>query len=129
MFAWDLRQFRLNLAVSRLRWTGGVGRKKGTGIEWQSLHRSWNTQSWKVIKDEQEQGGEEYEVTSSEMRVCTGDGGEGLQEVARGWSEEGGSGVKKMCTVQIRWCAPGVGGVRVDKQSREVGVRLEMNLG
>ncbi|KAG5518013.1 hypothetical protein PMAC_003197 [Pneumocystis sp. 'macacae'] len=37
--------------------------------------------------------------------------GEGLQEVAsRGWSEEGGSGVKKMCTVQIRWCAPGKGG-------------------
>ncbi|KAG5519259.1 hypothetical protein PMAC_002349, partial [Pneumocystis sp. 'macacae'] len=35
--------------------------------------------------------------------------GEGLQEVAsRGWSEEGGSGVKKMCTVQIRWCAPEV---------------------
>ncbi|KAG5518820.1 hypothetical protein PMAC_002350, partial [Pneumocystis sp. 'macacae'] len=34
---------------SRLRWTGGVGRKKGTGIEWQSLHRSWNTQSWKVV--------------------------------------------------------------------------------
>ncbi|KAG5513847.1 hypothetical protein PMAC_000469 [Pneumocystis sp. 'macacae'] len=50
MFAWDLRQFRLNLAVSRLRWTGGVGRKKGTGIEWQSLHRSWNTQSWKVME-------------------------------------------------------------------------------
>ncbi|KAG5519257.1 hypothetical protein PMAC_002347 [Pneumocystis sp. 'macacae'] len=35
---------------SRLRWTGGVGRKKGTGIEWQSLHRSWNTQSWKVME-------------------------------------------------------------------------------
>ncbi|KAG5518221.1 hypothetical protein PMAC_003017 [Pneumocystis sp. 'macacae'] len=33
----------------RLRWIGGVGRKKGTGIEWQSLHRSWNTQSWKVV--------------------------------------------------------------------------------
>ncbi|KAG5519054.1 hypothetical protein PMAC_002140 [Pneumocystis sp. 'macacae'] len=50
MFAWDLRQFRLNLAVLRLRWIGGVGRKKGTGIEWQSLHRSWNTQSWKVME-------------------------------------------------------------------------------
>ncbi|KAG5513116.1 hypothetical protein PMAC_001880 [Pneumocystis sp. 'macacae'] len=34
----------------RLRWIGGVGRKKGTGIEWQSLHRSWNTQSWKVME-------------------------------------------------------------------------------
>ncbi|KAG5518220.1 hypothetical protein PMAC_003016 [Pneumocystis sp. 'macacae'] len=40
--------------------------------------------------------------------VCTKEGG------GRGWGEEGGSGVKKMCTVQIRWCAPGVGGeVRV----------------
>ncbi|KAG5519506.1 hypothetical protein PMAC_002134, partial [Pneumocystis sp. 'macacae'] len=54
------------------------------------------------------------------------------KEMSRGWSEEGGSGVKKVCTVQIRWCAPGVGGGRgwcarskgrggVQEAMREVG--------
>ncbi|KAG5519052.1 hypothetical protein PMAC_002138 [Pneumocystis sp. 'macacae'] len=42
--------------------------------------------------------------------VCTKQRGGSVQ--SRGWGEEGGSGVKKVCTVQIRWCAPGVGGGR-----------------